>query len=255
MSTVGIYKITNLLNNKSYIGQSIHVEERLNRHRQCPKENSHYPLYRDMKIYGLENFKFELLEECSINQLNEREIYWIAFYDTYFNGYNQTKGGSAGGHYVKISEEALVEIIDLLQHSSLTQTKIATMFNVGVDTISEINHGKSRYNENLTYPLRKNKHDANFCIDCGQPILFTSTRCISCANKQKALACRKNYNPTIANPDRDQLKKLIRTTPFIKIGEMYGVSDNAIRKWCDKLNLPRKVSDIKKYSDEEWALL
>ena len=51
---------------------------------------------------------------------------------------------------------------------------------------------------------------------------------------------------------REELKKLIRTIPFTKIGEMFGVSDNAIRKWCDKFGLPRKVSEIKKYSNEEW---
>lgn len=51
---------------------------------------------------------------------------------------------------------------------------------------------------------------------------------------------------------RDELKLLIRTTPFIKIGRRFGVSDNAIRKWCDKYKLPRKVSEIHKYTDEEW---
>lgn len=51
---------------------------------------------------------------------------------------------------------------------------------------------------------------------------------------------------------REELKNLIRTTPFTRIGEQYNVSDNAVRKWCDKYNLPRKVSEIKQYSDEEW---
>lgn len=51
---------------------------------------------------------------------------------------------------------------------------------------------------------------------------------------------------------REDLKHLIRTTPFLTIGKQFGVSDNAIRKWCDKYKLPRKVSEIKKYTDEEW---
>ena len=54
-------------------------------------------------------------------------------------------------------------------------------------------------------------------------------------------------------PDREVLKRLIRTTPFLQIGEMCGVSDNAIRKWCKAENLPTKVSLIKQISDEEWA--
>lgn len=251
MSTIGIYKITNKLTGCAYVGQSIHIEERLKRHKQCPKENSHYPLYQDIKSFGLENFHFEILEECSLDQLNEREIYWISFYDTYFNGYNQTKGGSAGGHSVKISEESLMEIIDLLQFSSLSQREIAEMFNVGNDTISEINHGKSRYNPNLTYPLRNNKKEASYCIDCGTLIGSKSVRCLACANKQKAMENRKN--PSIKkDPSRDELKKLIRSTPFTTIGNMFGVSDNGVRRWCDKYGLPRKASEIKKYTDQEW---
>lgn len=59
----------------------------------------------------------------------------------------------------------------------------------------------------------------------------------------------------IVYPTREQLKELIRTTSFIKIGQMYGFSDNAVRKWCDKMNLPRTKEDINAYSDEEWALI
>ena len=54
---------------------------------------------------------------------------------------------------------------------------------------------------------------------------------------------------------REDLKKLIRTQPFTKLGEMFGVSDNAIRKWCIKYNLPKTKSDIQKYTDEEWELI
>lgn len=53
-------------------------------------------------------------------------------------------------------------------------------------------------------------------------------------------------------PSREELKNDIRTTPFTKIGEKYGVTDNAVRKWCDVYKLPRKTTDIKKISDEDW---
>lgn len=43
--------------------------------------------------------------------------------------------------------------------------------------------------------------------------------------------------------------------PFLQIGKKYGITDNAVRKWCDFYNLPRKVSDIKKYNEQEWDLL
>ena len=86
-----------------------------------------------------------------------------------------------------------------------------------------------------------------YCVDCGKPISKRSTRCVDCENIR-----RKEDNIPIS---REELKSLIRQTPFTKIGEQFGISDNAIRKWCDKFNLPRKKSDINKYSDEEWAAL
>ena len=47
----------------------------------------------------------------------------------------------------------------------------------------------------------------------------------------------------------------IRTMPFTSIGKEYNLTDNAIRKWCDKYNLPRKKSDINKISNEDWELI
>ena len=52
--------------------------------------------------------------------------------------------------------------------------------------------------------------------------------------------------------NRGELKDMIRTKPFTSIAKDFGVSDNAIRKWCDKYNLPRTKKEINKYTDEEW---
>ena len=94
--------------------------------------------------------------------------------------------------------------------------------------------------------LYNSSHSGKFyCEICGCEISYGATKCLSCRNKEKS----KNL------PEREELKKLIRILPFTKIGIKYGVSDNAIRKWCDKYQLPRKSGDIKKYTEEEWDLL
>ena len=54
---------------------------------------------------------------------------------------------------------------------------------------------------------------------------------------------------------REELKNLIRSKPFTAIGRQFNVSDNTIRKWCDKFNLPRKATEIKIFSDEDWELI
>lgn len=72
---IGIYKITNVINGKVYIGQSSNVERRFSQHKS-PYEQERFsekPLYRAFKKYGIENFTFEILEECEISQLNEKE--------------------------------------------------------------------------------------------------------------------------------------------------------------------------------------
>jgi 5-methylcytosine-specific restriction endonuclease McrA len=90
------------------------------------------------------------------------------------------------------------------------------------------------------------KAEKNYCIDCGKEISSTSTRCKECDLKNRAI-------PLEEMPiTREELKEKIRTIPFTTIASEYNVTDNAIRKWCDKFNLPRKKSEIKRYSDEEW---
>lgn len=54
-------------------------------------------------------------------------------------------------------------------------------------------------------------------------------------------------------PNREELKILIRTTPFTQIGRQYGITDNAVKKWCKKYDLPFRKSDILQFSDEEWS--
>lgn len=82
--------------------------------------------------------------------------------------------------------------------------------------------------------IPRTEQEKNHCIDCGIEILQSSIRCPICSAKIKGLLSRK-----VDRPDREILKSLIRSTPFTQIGQQYGVTDNAIRKWCDEYSLPR----------------
>lgn len=90
-----IYKITNKINNKVYIGQTITtVEHRWKGHLQAWKGNRHcQALYDAFDKYGIDNFIVETIEKCDIEELDDREKYWIQYYDSYNNGYNLTVGG------------------------------------------------------------------------------------------------------------------------------------------------------------------
>ena len=102
---VGIYKITNLINGKIYIGQSIQIEERWKKHRIDafnPKVKNKYKshLYSSIRKYGIDNFLFEIIEETEQENLDIRERYWIQYYNTTNPefGYNLTTGGQEGSN-------------------------------------------------------------------------------------------------------------------------------------------------------------
>lgn len=92
---IGIYKITNQLTGDSYIGQSVQIEDRFDEHKNPNNWNreQNKRLYQAFIEFGLRNFTFEVIEECKIEELNQREQYWIDFYHTYPNQYNMTPGG------------------------------------------------------------------------------------------------------------------------------------------------------------------
>ena len=111
--TSGIYKITNKINNKVYIGQSVNIEERWDYHKAVCHWNSQSALYRAFKKYGIENFDFQVIEKVPPikEQLNEREIYWIKYYDACKNGYNLTKGGDSFSlRYTIVTPQQVVDI-------------------------------------------------------------------------------------------------------------------------------------------------
>lgn len=84
--SIGIYKITSP-SNKIYIGQSINIEKRFKQYKRldCKKQPK---LFNSLKKYGPENHKFEILEECSVNELNFKETFYKSIYDTVTYGLN-----------------------------------------------------------------------------------------------------------------------------------------------------------------------
>ena len=93
-----IYKITNNINNKIYIGKTnrdinVRFQEHIDSSNSINSPSYNYYLHRAFRKYGIENFSIDKIEEVSEELINEREKYWIKYYDSYNNGYNLTLGG------------------------------------------------------------------------------------------------------------------------------------------------------------------
>lgn len=232
MSTIiGIYMITNTINGHKYVGQSVDIYRRWRDHRNF-KEKSNI-LSKAIRKHGLENFKFEILKECEINELDKYEIFFINKYNTYSDGYNATLGGAGThGFALKISETTLKEIVKDLKDSTLTQNEIASKFDLGIDTISEINQGKTRRLPNVTYPIRNNTKEINHCIICGKEIDRQAVHCVHCSH----IAQRK----VIDRPSNTEMLSLLKNHSYEEVARMYEVSSNSIRKWLGNSRPVRK---------------
>ncbi len=108
---IGIYKITNKTNGKGYVGQSNNINRRFSEH--CWKKE--IPIDKAIQKYGKENFIFEVLEECSLDELDSKEVYWIEKEGAFKNGYNCNIGGEQatsgeGNGRSKLSVEDIMTI-------------------------------------------------------------------------------------------------------------------------------------------------
>lgn len=148
-----IYKITNQINGKIYIGKTLKtIPERWKEHcldykkERCEKR----PLYDAMNKYGVKNFTIEEVEECLPDVLNDKEVYWIEQYGSFKYGYNATKGGD-GKHY------ADYDLIYNLYKEGKNLIEISRILNYSEDTIS-----KALNNFNISHEERV-KQSRNYC--------------------------------------------------------------------------------------------
>jgi len=90
-----IYSITNNINQKQYVGltRQSNPYNRWKKHLEDSRYNSQHPIHRAIRKYGSDNFKFRIIEECDESKLEEREIYYIKEFNTFYEGYNATLGG------------------------------------------------------------------------------------------------------------------------------------------------------------------
>ena len=159
-----IYLITNDINSKVYVGQTIQtLNKRFNGHCCYSKSDRSINMYikRAIHKYGRDKFHIQLIEECPVNILDEREKYWINFYNSYNTGYNLTLGGQDSNYFNINKLENIIDIKKfeqyILEFKPLV-SEVASHF--GISKCSVYNLIKRINNPNLilnSYNPRKGK--------------------------------------------------------------------------------------------------
>ena len=132
-----IYIIRNTINSKVYIGQTkVSLKLRFQNHLSAARNGKDYVIGKAIRKYGEENFYIELLEECTIEELNERERYWISYFNSTDNkfGYNI----SIGGNVIRTTKELDSNLIINMFNSGIPAYKIAKILHTGVPNITNL---------------------------------------------------------------------------------------------------------------------
>lgn len=229
-----IYKITNLLNNQIYIGLTTRtVDARWKEH--C-RHNSQL-IDKAIEELGKENFSIETIEECDEGILDEREQYWINYYDSFNSGYNNTLGGR-DNNYVMTNK---IELVLSLWNEGLTVNRIVEQTKLNVETVRSylnkngIDHNMIQKRANRAIGLSKSKpvlqYDLNGNFIQEWPTAIAAAEALNLNNTYITAACRHEKN-TYANMQwiykGDKLKPLINNTKAVC---QYDLNNNFIQRF------------------------
>lgn len=183
-----IYKITNKINGKIYVGQTTKtLEERFQKHCWGTTEKDKYHLNmaikKAIKKYGKENFTIELIEEVETTKLDEREVYWISFYNSYNKGYNRTLGGQNGAtRKCSLNWTQENEVIEA-KYLGYSSKEIGEAYNIDRSTVHNIFK-----RHNLKMPSKRNLED-RINKDAFMQFLSTNPSCKEIENKFNICRC------------------------------------------------------------------
>lgn len=258
---IGIYKITNTINQKCYIGQSENIKRRWKDHKKDAFwENGpdyEYPLYRAIRKYGIDKFVFEVLEECLPEELDNKEVLYIQQYHSFGqNGYNQNEGGNHQTQSKKLTPEDVAAIIYRLKTTFDPLSLIAKDYGVGITTLHNINVGDAYCQQNETYPIRPKVSSIRpsavsrknpTCPDCGAKTNRIGNKCVECAKSYR----REHSKKHTFNLSPMELAKKIVDYGFEGVGREYGVSGKSITQWCTLLHLPHKKKELREWYNKQ----
>ena len=226
----GIYLVENLINHKKYIGQAKNIKKRFQSHHLCDyknEKNSNYntKFYQALRKYGLDNFEVKVLLLCKEEELDDFEIKYIKYYDSFKNGYNSTEGG---------------QFWSLNIHSKETELKRKETREKNKSLMSE-NHPRAKLSNQQVWDIRQRYIDGESIKEIYEDFkdLYSNQQTF------KRIVLGQTY-VTVGNiPNKEQIRhtnakltdvqvKEIRNSykkgivSYRELGEKYGLSESSI---------------------------
>jgi group I intron endonuclease len=258
----GIYKITNLVNNHCYIGQSVDIKRRWRNEKAAAfneKSKSYntilskafrkYCILVDGKV-DFSNFCFEILEECSVDDLNDREQYYVDKHNAYTAGYNMTEGGDTA-HVQVLEKMQVIQIINCLRtdlHKNSEQ--IGKEFNISGRMVRNINNGTCHRLDDLEYPIRP-KYVSDPKRSTFRQALVDGHSIDAAKLLVKKQMTNEQKQPVSKCPPLEELFEQLYRTSFTAVGKLYGVSATAVQKWLRDTAAPTKIKEFKLWYQQE----
>jgi group I intron endonuclease len=217
MSEVGfIYRIKNIINNKEYVGCTIStLKKRFEEHTyRCLKTDINTKLCNSMRKYGVENFHIDLIDECEVSSIYEKEKFFINEYNTFKDGLNSTYGGEGClgyKHSKEIREKISKILIDGKSHKGKTYEEIYG---------DKVNEEKQKRSDSV-----KNSWD-NMSIDEKEnriKNLINKTRSKSKYSVELIKKIKNEYNSGVS------LDELLISYPEFKKSNLYAIVKN--KRW------------------------
>ena len=232
-----LYKISNLINGKVYVGQTYDFAQRKAGHVYRSKDlTNERPLYRSMRKHGIENFSFDIIEECVDSQVDEREKFWISHYDsTNTNkGYNLEPGGKG------CSDETRRKLSEVLKGNTHCVGRI----------VSEETRDKLRKCGVITtlrrFGIRESVTENRTC-SCGNAFTVTyspnrkayvrETCSKKCSHlRQRSAETRSRISVALRFEPSDSLIQAIKiNTPLIQLMNEHDVSYSTLKRLKQKI--------------------
>lgn len=231
-----IYKITNTINKKAYVGLTNNIQRRKGRHFAdlISKRHDNQFLQKEFNLYGLESFVFEtvLSEDCTSEEISEYERFFIKEFDSYRNGYNQNEGGnfgpSNGGSQFTFSD--LFCIYSAIEFSARAGGVLSRMYEVSATTISRIKNRENHIEASNEYLSLSDSERLSIYQQFCKDTEFDRKRADSTALRTKRKLTEEQALMSIANSEfkiipNKRLAKRFSVNPYtlktIELGKTY----------------------------------